>query len=241
MGMASAGIFAVADGMGGHSAGEVASNLAVRKLHIACIERLFGADPQPPLSVLAAAFEEANREVAEAAGDRSFGGMGTTLTAALVVGSDLYVAHAGDSRCYIINSRETLQVTRDNSVVQQLLDSGLITPEDALYHPRRHEITRALGFSTELKPDLYSLKLYAADNILLCSDGLSGILHRNIIAETVLGAVSPTQACTDLTAQANLAGGPDNISAIVIRPSNLPSWQAVVTSQTSIRKIHGRD
>jgi protein phosphatase len=173
----------------------------------------------------------------DAASDIVLEGMGTTLTAALVIGGDLYVAHVGDSRCYIINARETIQVTKDHSVVQQLVDAGTITAEEARNHPRRNEITRVLGYSRDISPDLHHLKLYAGDNILLCSDGLHGVLRSNKISETVTGSQNPNQACLDLTAQANLAGGQDNISVIIAKPSSLPSWQAMVTAQTSIGRI----
>jgi len=149
----------------------------------------------------------------------------------------MYVAHIGDSRCYIINTLETIQVTKDHSVVQQLVDAGTITAEEARNHPRRNEITRVLGYSRDIVPDLHHLKLYAGDNVLLCSDGLHGVLPSNMISETVASSHDPNQACSDLTAQANLAGGPDNISIIIARPSSLPSLQAVITAQTSIRRI----
>ncbi len=237
LGLVSAGLFAVADGMGGHSAGEVASDIATRALHSRCIVGLLAQSPAPPLSVLAAAFDEANSAVLDAASDRDLKGMGTTLTAALVIGGDMYVAHIGDSRCYIINTLETIQVTKDHSVVQQLVDAGTITAEQARNHPRRNEITRVLGYSQDIVPDLHHVKLYAGDNILLCSDGLHGMLSSNRISETVTGSNDPNQACIDLTAQANLAGGPDNISVIIAKPSSLPSLQAVLMAQTSIRRV----
>lgn len=233
----SVGLFAVADGMGGHSAGEIASDLATRSLHTGCISDLIAQCPAPPLSILAAAFDEANSKVLDSASDRELQGMGTTLTAALVIGGDMYVAHIGDSRCYVINSWETIQVTKDHSVVQQLVDAGTITPEQARNHPRRNEITRVLGYSRDIAPDLHHIKLYAGDSILLCSDGLYSVLPANTITDTVLGSANTNQACIDLTAQANLAGGPDNISVIVIRPGNLPSWQAVIAAQTGIRRL----
>lgn len=237
LGTISAGLFAVADGMGGHSAGEIASDLATRTLQAECISGLLTQSPAPPLSILAAAFKKANRIVLNSAAEAELKGMGTTLTAALVIGEELYVAHIGDSRCYVINSRETIQVTKDHSVVQQLVDAGTITPEQAMSHPRKNEITRVLGYSRTVIPDLHYVKLYAGDNILLCSDGLCGVLPPREISETVTGAPNTKQACIDLTAQANLAGGPDNISIIVVKPDNLPSWQAMITAQTSIRKI----
>ena len=237
LGVISAGLFAVADGMGGHNAGEIASDLAARTFHAECISGLLARSPAPPLSILNAAFDKANSSVLDAASDGDLQGMGTTLTAALVIDGDMYVAHIGDSRCYIINTRETIQVTKDHSVVQQLVDAGTIMPEQARNHPRRNEITRVLGYSRDTVPDLLHVKLYAGDNILLCSDGLHGVLPSNKISETVISSPNSNQACIDLTAQANLAGGPDNISVIIVKPGNLPSWQAVVMVQTSIRTI----
>ena len=237
LGVLSAGLFAVADGMGGHSAGEIASDLAIRTIHTECFNRLMAQSPSPPLSILADAFARANSIVLEAASSSELNGMGTTLTIALVIDDDMYVAHVGDSRCYIINNREMLQVTKDHSVVQQLVDSGTIKPEEAKNHPRKNEITRVIGYSKDILPDLQHVKLYAGDNILLCSDGLWGVLSAKEIAETVIDSPNLDQACSDLTAQANLAGGPDNISVIIVKPGNLPSWQAMIAVETSIRKL----
>lgn len=237
LGIISAGLFAVADGMGGHSAGEIASDLATRTIHAECISGLLAQSPAPPLSTLAASFKKANRKVLESATESELKGMGTTLTAALVIGGELYVAHIGDSRCYVINRRETIQITKDHSVVQELVDAGAITPEQARSHPRKNEITRVLGYSRNVIPDLHYVKLYSGDNILLCSDGLCSVLTSVEISETVMGASNPNQACIDLTAQANLAGGPDNISVIVVKPENLPSWQAMITAETSLRRL----
>jgi len=131
LGTTSAGLFSVADGMGGHNAGEIASHLATKTLHAECIFGLHAKTPIAPLQVLAAAFKKANRKVLDSATEAELKGMGTTLTAALVIGGDLYVAHVGDSRCYVINQREIMQVTRDHSVVQELVDAGAISPEEA--------------------------------------------------------------------------------------------------------------
>lgn len=234
-GATSAGLFAVADGMGGHNAGEIASDLAARTFQEVCICSLLAQPAGPPLSVLAEAFGKANNTVAEAARDRALQGMGTTLTASLIIGQDLYVAHIGDSRCYIINSREIFQVTRDHSLVQQLVDDGLLTPEQARMHPRRNEITRVLGYMPDTAPDLFQVKLYAGDSVLLCSDGLHGVLETSAIEQIVNRAPDLNKACIDLTSEANAAGGPDNISVIIVRPGNLPSWQAIITAKTRVR------
>lgn len=230
-----AGLFAVADGMGGHNAGEIASSLAIRSFSTECLSGLLEPGAAIPLTIMADAFSRANSDVLDAAADRELHGMGTTLTAAIIIGRDMFIAHIGDSRCYIINSRETLQVTRDHSVVQQLVDAGLITAEEARSHPRRNEITRVLGYSHDTSPDLMQVRLYDGDNILLCSDGLCGVLTDEKIAETVLNTPDLKRACKDLADRANLAGGPDNISIVMARPDNLPSWQALINARTSVR------
>jgi PPM family protein phosphatase len=235
VGTFSSGLFAVADGMGGHNAGEIASDLAARAFQAECMSILLAEPSVSPLSAMASAFKKANNKVAEEAQDRSLQGMGTTLTAALIVGQDMYIAHIGDSRCYIINGREALQVSKDHSLVQQLVEAGLLAPEQARTHPRRNEITRVLGYSVETEPDLLHVRLYSGDNILLCSDGLHGVVEPDKLVRTVVEAVDPDLACIELTALANEAGGPDNISAIVVRPDNLPSWQAMITAKTSVR------
>jgi len=234
-GVMTAGLFAVADGMGGHNAGEIASDLAARTFQAECVSCLLAKPGTSPLTVLENAFIKANNTVASAAKERSLQGMGTTLTAALVIGQDMYVAHIGDSRCYIINSRETLQITKDHSLVQQLVEAGLITTEQARSHPRRNEITRVLGYTPDTTPDLIHVKLYAGDTILLCSDGLHGVLDPATLEQTVNKTPDPNQACADLTAEANKAGGPDNISVIIVKPENLPSWQALVSALTTVR------
>jgi protein phosphatase len=235
LGKINCGLFSVADGMGGHNSGEIASDLALRAFHIACVSGLLAPSPADCLSVLAGAFTRANSAVLEAARDSSMQGMGTTLTSALIMNNDMYITHIGDSRCYIINSRETLQVTKDHSVVQQLVEAGLITPEQARAHPRRNEITRVLGYSRETIPDLLHVRLYSSDHILLCSDGLCGVLTDDTIAATVLDATGLDEAASALVSQANLAGGPDNISVMLAKPAGLPSWQAIISTQTGIR------
>ena len=237
-GILSAGLFAVADGMGGHNAGETASDLAVRTFQAQCLSALLTTpSTATPISVIGDAFKLANNTVATAASERALQGMGTTLTAALIIGSDMYIAHIGDSRCYIINDREMLQVTRDHSFVQQLVEYGLISPEQARIHPRRNEITRVLGYMPDADPDLIQVKLYAGDSILLCSDGLHGVVDPDKLALTVNSIQDPNQACVDLIEEANAAGGPDNISVIIIKPGNLPSWQAMISAQTSVRNM----
>ncbi|MBN1374617.1 MAG: Stp1/IreP family PP2C-type Ser/Thr phosphatase [Dehalococcoidia bacterium] len=233
-GVTAAGLFAVADGMGGHNAGEIASELATRTFQAECISGLLAQPADPPLAIMENAFTQANNMVVSTAKDKSLQGMGTTLTVALVIGEDLYIAHIGDSRCYIINGREMLQVTKDHSLVQQMVEAGLITPEQARVHPRRNEITRVLGYSSDTASDLIHAKLYSGDNILLCSDGLHGVLNPAVLEQTVNESSDPCRACTDLIELANKAGGPDNISVIIVKPENLPSWQAMIGARTAL-------
>lgn len=243
-----AGLFIVADGMGGHSAGEIASELGITALAKECLVRLLdpvddSTDDKPssanePNSILDSALGVANGLLFEKAKERqALQGMGTTITAALIVGQDLYVTHAGDSRCYIINNTETVQVTKDHSLVQEMVDAGMITPEGARTHPRKNVITRVVGYCQEVDADSYQSKLYQGDNILLCSDGLWGVLSDKEIAETVLAARTTEQACTELVAQANQLGGPDNISVIVVRPEQLPSRQELLNMKTQARRM----
>jgi len=230
-----AGLLAVADGMGGHDAGEVASALAIRYFCRECLNSLLTARTGPILPIMANAFKEANDAIIDTAGDAGLHGMGTTLTAVISIGQDMFVTHIGDSRCYIINQREIMQVTRDHSIVQQMVDADMITQEEARKHPRRNEITRVLGYSRDTSPDLIHIKLFSGDIILLCTDGLSGVVSDEMIAKTVLTSPDLNQASQELIDQANLAGGPDNISVIMAQPENLPSWQAIMDAQTSLR------
>lgn len=208
-------VFAVADGMGGHAAGEVASTLALEP--IADLDgRVFG-DNEQARSALEDAVVEANRIVVEAAEtDNTLQGMGTTLTAALFEGRRLHLAHVGDSRAYLLRQGRVTQLTRDHTFVQQLLDDGSITEAEAATHPHRSVVTRAIGTSTEVEIDLETLDLASGDAVLLCSDGLSGVVDDDRIAELLTSDRTPEQTVTELVRAANQAGGPDNITAVLL-------------------------
>lgn len=208
-------VFAVADGMGGHAAGEVASTLALQP--IADLDgRVFG-DNEQARSALEDAVVEANRIVVEAAEtDDALQGMGTTLTAALFEGRRLHLAHVGDSRAYLLRQGRVTQLTRDHTFVQQLVDDGSITEAEAATHPHRSVVTRAIGTSTEVKIDLETLDLASGDAVLLCSDGLSGVVDDDRIAELLTSDRTPEQTVTELVRAANRAGGPDNITAVLL-------------------------
>ena len=205
-------LLAVADGMGGHAAGEVASAAV-----IAALEQLDeqGVNAGDPEEALREAVEEANANLRlMVAADSELQGMGTTVTAVLSDGRHTWLAHIGDSRAYLLHDGQFRQLTRDHTFVQQLVDEGRIAPEDASTHPQRNFITRALDGRTGLDIDLDRLDLVPGDRLLLCSDGLSGVVSDESMAE-VLRTSSPDEAVQRLVDLALRGGGPDNITCIV--------------------------
>ena len=207
-------LFAVADGMGGHAAGAVASGLVVEKLQEADmadfqereIERLIGA------------VERANLAVFEAAeNDPELGGMGTTLVCALVLGRSYLAANIGDSRLYCFNGESLERVTTDHSYVEQLVLSGVITREAARYHPNRNIITRGVGLSPVVDVDVFEREWNAGDLLLLCSDGLHGALEDEEFTRVLSADRSLEEMCDDLVQTALDNGSTDNITVILIR------------------------
>ncbi|MCA1784155.1 MAG: Stp1/IreP family PP2C-type Ser/Thr phosphatase [Intrasporangiaceae bacterium] len=209
-------VVAVADGMGGHLAGEVASSTALEPLR-ELDGRVF-PDANDALAALRDAVVAANQTVVQMAADEpSYRGMGTTLTAALLEGRRLHVAHVGDSRAYLFRDGTFSQLTDDHTFVQHLIDEGQITREEAAKHPQRSMITRAIGVSEEIDVDAMTLDLKPDDVVLLCSDGLTGPVSDAAIAE-VLGSADELERSLDrLIEMANEAGGPDNITAVILR------------------------
>ena len=215
------GLFALADGMGGHQAGEVASSIAARtaahhivhQLYLPALVQQEHSTDQPALNeVLVNAVQAANRAVAS----RVPGG-GTTLTCALLLGPRAYIAHVGDSRAYLRSDATIDRLTNDHSLVNQLVEIGQLTAEQAAVHPRRNILCRAVGQGGALRVDVVSRRLFPGDRILLCSDGLWGLLPDDQIWQIVDGASTLPEACDALVAQANASGGTDNISAILLR------------------------
>ena len=205
-------LLAVADGMGGHAAGEVASAAV-----IAALEQLdeLGVNAGDPQEALREAVQEANANLRlMVAADNELTGMGTTVTAVLSDGEHTWLAHIGDSRAYLLHDGELRQLTRDHTFVQQLVDEGRIAPEDASTHPQRNFITRALDGRDPIEVDLERLDLQPGDRLLLCSDGLSGVVSDESMAE-VLRTSSPDEAVQRLVDLALRGGGPDNITCIV--------------------------
>lgn len=215
------GFFLVADGMGGYEYGEVASSVATRIMTEQVISKLYlphiGVDSQPPADSLQEIME-AGVVKAQQAVLRSAPGGGTTLTAALIIGEQLTITHIGDSRAYFIypdGRMETL--TQDHSLVRRLVDLGQITDEEAAVHPQRNVLYRALGQAEPFRPDIQSIQMPHPVSLLLCSDGLWGVVKEMEIFQIVRSARNPSVACKNLVDSANEAGGPDNISVVLVQ------------------------
>lgn len=210
----------VCDGMGGHVGGETASGLAVAALKKAMDETLSSLQPETPVQAkIKAAFEQANRVVfAETLKNTDLAGMGTTAVCAFVRGTTLYVAHVGDSRAYLYRDGLMLQLTKDHSFVQQMIDLGEITREQAEKNPYKHLITRALGSSAEVEVDEMTVSLMPDDRVLLCSDGLYNMVRFEKLTRALGAAESAQDLCDGLVAEANDNGGTDNITVAALLP-----------------------
>jgi protein phosphatase len=217
------GVYIVADGMGGHRAGEVASSLAVRVVASQLMRDVYTphilktvptSDQVPLTTALETAVEAANQAV-----HAQVPGSGTTLTCALIIDARAYLAHVGDSRAYLYYNQHLKQVTKDHSYVDKLVELGQITLEAAAVHPQRNVLYRAVGQGEQLEIDLHLIDLPVGARLLLCCDGLWGMLPDPIIQAILASAQTPQDACTELIAAANEAGGRDNITAIIIERS----------------------
>ncbi|ACV63120.1 protein serine/threonine phosphatase [Desulfofarcimen acetoxidans DSM 771] len=208
-------LFAVADGMGGHKAGEVASQLALQVLEKELKSSIYRQEN--PVDILRKAVLEANASVYNLSHNNlSYRGMGTTVTAACIMGKDLYIAHVGDSRGIIISNGMINQLTEDHSFVQKLINEGEITSEEARVHPRRNIITRALGTEPVLEVDIYSYTVKRGDLVLLCTDGLTNHLLDREIQDMLINASDLDHGLQSLLALALERGGQDNITAILV-------------------------
>lgn len=209
------GFFMLADGMGGHNAGEVASQQALKYLEQKVRMLLPKADDVGKM--LVEALQETNAFLYQmACQDSELEGMGTTVTACLVQNNEALIVHVGDSRAYLLKGDSITQITQDHSLVGELVKNGDISEELAQVHPRRNVLTQAVGVFPEVSADLYRLQLQRGDLILLCTDGLTNHLNRLQIQNIVSDASSLEQAVRNLTAAALEQGGTDNISIILI-------------------------
>jgi serine/threonine protein phosphatase PrpC len=215
------GVFAVADGMGGHAAGEIASGTIVNAIAQHAIKELIPdqiaqGDSHDRQAWLRGAVEAANAEVFAL---RKAGGtdMGSTLVVAALEGNKAYIAHVGDSRAYLINSQGIERLTIDHSLVERLIATNQITREEARYHPQRNVIYRTVGDKAKIDVEISVHMLAVGDYLLLCSDGMSGMVEDKNILKIVMEAPSPQAACDELINAANKAGGEDNVSVILVK------------------------
>jgi protein phosphatase len=213
------GIFIVSDGMGGHQHGEVASSVATRVMAEHLVREVYSRVISPSIANIESLheiMEEGVRKAQQAVLSKAPGG-GTTLTVALVLGERITLAHIGDSRAYLIRPDEKLEaITKDHSLVGRLIELGQITEEEAAIHPQRNVLYRALGQAEPFEPDL-DMQVFPIPGILmLCSDGLWGVVAESDICRIVENSSSLPEACKNLVDAANEAGGPDNISVILV-------------------------
>jgi len=210
------GLYLVADGMGGHKAGQVASELAAQSA-VAAMGVLEGSSVSLT-ERLRASVNAANREIfAHARARPELSGMGTTLVAVLAGEGRVALAHVGDSRAYLIRGDRIRQLTDDHSVVGDLVRRSEISEEDARSHPHRHVLTRALGVRSQVESDLAELTTAVGDTFVLCSDGLTGLVLDREIGQIVCSAPSLDEACRRLVSLANDRGGEDNITVVLVR------------------------
>ena len=209
-------LLVVADGMGGHAGGDIASSTVIGYL-VELDDESHGGNETG--DELARALEDANDELGRLVAERpALAGMGTTVTALLRARNKVAIAHIGDSRAYVLREGQFAQITRDHSFVQTLIDQGTITPEEATSHPQRSLVTRVLTGGPRDKPDLGAREIHFGDRVLLCSDGLSGFVAADTIAEILREAKGPDAAADRLVELALRAGHPTT------SPSSLPMW-----------------
>jgi len=215
-------LLAVADGVGGSRGGGVASTLAIETIErtgLLPLTRLAQEQAPRPGGVpdeLRALFRRADTRLAEEVAQRpALRGMATTLTVALILGRTMFVGHAGDSRCYVLRSGGLRRVTKDHTVAAELARSGLVEPEHIADHPFRNVLSNCVGYGAKLEVELHEVDLAPGDTVLLCSDGLTGMVPSPDIAAILRATKQPDRACQALVTRANALGGDDNVTAVV--------------------------
>ncbi len=211
------GFCVLSDGMGGHNAGEVASQKTVQFVAEVLMEPILKETTALPKEMQRAVKEANERVFKMAVTDQSQQGMGATLVIAAVLPEEIYIANVGDSRAYAYRNGELMQITRDHSVVEEMMANGSITPEEARVHPQRNIITRAIGTDPIVEPDLFEYDYLAGDILLLCSDGLSGMLENDEIQRILEENRNAKQTVSAFIDAAKEKGGQDNITVICIR------------------------
>ena len=220
------GLFVVADGMGGHAAGEVASEMAVQILQRELAD-LRDVESEPAGERLMSALKRANKAIHDrtiAEVDKQ--GMGTTVSVLVIAGRKYLIGQVGDSRVYLLRDGALRQLTKDHSYVQEQVDAGFLTPEQARYHPYSNVITRCVGASPEVEPDIYIGEVRVGDLFLVASDGLTGMVDDRRLQQLLLARVAPERLVHLLISEANGRGGLDNITAIVVQIAELDEPRA---------------
>ncbi len=231
------GLFVVADGMGGHAAGEVASKMAVETI----VEELAEVnDPRDPVTVdvIVRSLQQANHKIYERTlteADKQ--GMGTTVSLVLLGNNRYLVGQVGDSRVYLLRDGVLRQLTKDHSYVQEQVDAGYLTPEQARYHPYSNVITRCVGASDDVEPDSYIGDVMKGDIYLVCSDGLTGMVDDSRMQQILLQKAGPGRMVDALINEANGRGGLDNITAIVVQVTELDDEQPTSLADTQMMPI----
>lgn len=212
-------IMVVADGMGGHAAGEVASEMTVKGVirHLRSQSSKATTPRKAYPQLLGKILSKVNQEVHQAGQKPEHNGMGTTCTAAVLKDDQLHIAHVGDSRAYILRNGKLHQITKDHSWVEEQVAAGLLKPEQAANHPQRNVITRAIGLDNQVKIDTFTKDIRSGDRVLICSDGLHSVVTDNTIRKVISDDRKAAAICTKLIELANKNGGPDNITVIVAK------------------------
>jgi len=212
-------LLAVADGMGGHAKGEEASKIALNTIAKTVIPEL--NDDVPYTQLLDQGIKNANQAILDYTVQHPEAkGMGTTAVCAVVKDDNVHLVNLGDSRAYVISNDEIRRVTKDHSLVQQLVDQGIITDEEARTHPQNNQISKAIGANVDIEPDTMRLKLASDENLLLCCDGVIAHLTDEDIHKTIIESPDPDTACQNIVNLANERGGSDNISLIILSPED---------------------
>lgn len=208
-------LFLVADGMGGHKAGEYASRFTVEKI----VEELSASQQMKPVTAIRDALVTANRLlIREAKEDSAKSGMGTTIVAATIIGTHLHVANVGDSRLYVTDHEAIRQITRDHSLVEEMVRLGEMDKAEAKDHPDKNIITRAIGVTTDLVVDFFEVELKPGDTVLMCSDGLTNMVDDEEIRAIIAEKNNVKEKAERLIETANEHGGKDNITVVLVEP-----------------------
>ncbi|MSS43864.1 Stp1/IreP family PP2C-type Ser/Thr phosphatase [Anaerosalibacter bizertensis] len=213
-------LFIVADGMGGHKAGEVASNMAVEIVKDFFIEKKeeFKKNKVDISKFIRSVVEKANTIIYKKSIENDeFHGMGTTITMAYISEDKLYIGHVGDSRAYLLRNNKFIQITEDHSLVAEMVKKGSISEEEAECHPQRNIITRAIGTDEEVITDIIVEDIYKDDILLLCTDGLTNMMNDDEIKEILINKIDLQKNCNSLVKKANRLGGIDNVTVIAIK------------------------